>query len=188
MMVMIRTPFVPGAVEWVSKQGDAKARLAVSDRNSSFVYIYDARAGSNEPIISKEVYWKLNFTYIWVIIYSYLNCFSCTCSLKIDSYFMLPKIHLGPVKVMKYNHLFDSVISADAKGIIEYWSPTTLQFPEDKYVSIIVTLYPFGTTLLIAKPISHLLLKHWLCLVPILGCPLRVENVFFTCPHWVSLG
>lgn len=73
---------------------------------------------------------------------------------------MLPKIHLGPVKVMKYNHLFDSVISADAKGIIEYWSPTTLQFPEDKYVSIIVTLYPFGTTLLIAKPISHLLLKH----------------------------
>lgn len=64
MMVMIRTPFVPGAVEWVSKQGDAKARLAVSDRNSSFVYIYDARAGSNEPIISKEVYWKLNFTYI----------------------------------------------------------------------------------------------------------------------------
>ncbi|KAH7510564.1 hypothetical protein FEM48_ZijujUnG0112000 [Ziziphus jujuba var. spinosa] len=99
MMVMIRTSFVPGAVEWVSKQGDAKARLAVSDRNSSFVYIYDARAGSNEPIISKE-------------------------------------IHLGPVKVMKYNHVFDTVISADAKGIIEYWSPSTLQFPEDNSISI----------------------------------------------------
>ena len=55
MMVMIRLSFIPGAVEWVYKQGDAKARVAVSDRNSSYVHIYDARSGSNEPIISKEV-------------------------------------------------------------------------------------------------------------------------------------
>ncbi|KAJ1401785.1 WD40/YVTN repeat-like-containing domain superfamily, partial [Sesbania bispinosa] len=95
MMVMIRLPFVPGAVTWVYKQGDVKARLAISDRNSSFVHIYDARAGSNDPIISKE-------------------------------------IHMGPIKVMKYNHVYDSVISADAKGIIEYWNPTTLQFPENE--------------------------------------------------------
>lgn len=44
------------------------------------------------------------------------------------------QIHLGPVKVMKYNHVFDAVISADAKGIIEYWTPDTLQFPENEYV------------------------------------------------------
>lgn len=55
MMVMIGLQFVPGAVEWVYKQGDVKARLAISDRNSTFVHIYDARAGSNESIISKEV-------------------------------------------------------------------------------------------------------------------------------------
>lgn len=55
MMVMICLPYVPGAIEWVYKQGDVKARIAISDRNSSFVHIYDARAGSNEPIISKEV-------------------------------------------------------------------------------------------------------------------------------------
>lgn len=55
MMVMIRLPYIPGAVDWVYKHGDVKARLAVSDRNSSFVHIYDARAGSNDPIISKEV-------------------------------------------------------------------------------------------------------------------------------------
>lgn len=35
---------------------------------------------------------------------------------------------------MKYNPVFDTVISADEKGIIEYWSPATLQFPEDEYV------------------------------------------------------
>ncbi|XP_008227466.1 PREDICTED: peptidyl-prolyl cis-trans isomerase CYP71 [Prunus mume] len=94
MMVMIRTRFVPGAVDWVYKQGDVKARLAISDRNSSFVHIFDARAGTNEPIISRE-------------------------------------IHLGPVKVMRYNPVFDTVISADQQGIIEYWSPATLEFPED---------------------------------------------------------
>ncbi|KAJ7976100.1 putative Peptidyl-prolyl cis-trans isomerase [Quillaja saponaria] len=95
MMVMIRLPYVPGAMEWVYKQGDVKAMLAVSDRNSSFVHIYDARAGSNEPIISKE-------------------------------------IHLGPIKVMKYNPVFNAVISADTKGIIEYWNPSTLQFPDNE--------------------------------------------------------
>ncbi|KAH9660058.1 peptidyl-prolyl cis-trans isomerase CYP71 [Citrus sinensis] len=95
MMLMIRLPFIPGAVEWVYKQGDVKAGLAISDRNSSFVHIYDARADSNEPLISK-------------------------------------KVHMGPVKVMRYNPVFDTVISADDKGIIEYWSPHTLQFPESE--------------------------------------------------------
>ncbi|KAJ7947957.1 putative Peptidyl-prolyl cis-trans isomerase [Quillaja saponaria] len=95
MMVMIRLPFVPGSIEWVYKQGDVKAMLAISDRNSSFVHIYDAKAGSNEPINSKE-------------------------------------LHLGPIIVMKYNPVFNAVISADTKGIIEYWNPTTLQFPEDE--------------------------------------------------------
>jgi peptidylprolyl isomerase domain and WD repeat-containing protein 1 len=55
MMVMIRLPYIPGAIEWVYNQGDVKASLAISDRNSSFVHIYDARSGSNDPIISKEV-------------------------------------------------------------------------------------------------------------------------------------
>ncbi|KAH8497965.1 hypothetical protein Peur_073227 [Populus x canadensis] len=95
MMAMIHLPYVPGSAEWVYKQGDVKARLAISDRNSLAVHIYDARGGSNEPIISKE-------------------------------------IHLEPVKVMKYNPVFDTVISVDAKGLIEYWSPTTLKFPESE--------------------------------------------------------
>ncbi|CAI8592901.1 unnamed protein product [Vicia faba] len=95
MMVMIRLPYIPGAIEWVYNQGDVKASLAISDRNSSFVHIYDARSGSNDPIISKE-------------------------------------IHSSPIKVMKFNPVYDTVISADAKGFIEYWNPTTLQFPEDE--------------------------------------------------------
>lgn len=93
MMVMIRLPFIPGTIEWVFKQGDVKPKLAISDRNSPDVHIYDARADSSEPIVSN-------------------------------------KIHSGPVTVMKYNHAFDMVISADAKGLIEYWSPATLKFPD----------------------------------------------------------
>ena len=46
------------------------------------------------------------------------------------------QIHFEPVKVMKYNPVFDTVISVDAKGLIEYWSPTTLKFPESEYVRI----------------------------------------------------
>lgn len=41
---------------------------------------------------------------------------------------------MGPVKVMKYNHIYDVVISADAKGVLEYWSPVTLKFPENRCV------------------------------------------------------
>ncbi|XP_039118155.1 peptidyl-prolyl cis-trans isomerase CYP71 [Dioscorea cayenensis subsp. rotundata] len=93
MMVMMRLPFVPGAIEWVYKQGDVKVKLAISERNSSFVHIYDAHAGGNEPIISREI-----------------------C--------------MGPLEMMKYNPVYDTVISADAKGVLEYWCPTTLQFPE----------------------------------------------------------
>jgi len=47
---------------------------------------------------------------------------------------------MGPIKVMKYNPVYDSVLSADAKGIIEYWSSATLQFPENEYVLIFVLL------------------------------------------------
>ncbi|KAK8947181.1 hypothetical protein KSP39_PZI007233 [Platanthera zijinensis] len=94
MMVMLRLPFVPGAIEWVYKQGDVKAKLAISDRHSHFVHVYDAHAGSYEPILSRE-------------------------------------IHMAPLKVMRYNHTYDIVISADVKGVLEYWSPTTLKFPEE---------------------------------------------------------
>ncbi|KAG2329978.1 hypothetical protein Bca52824_001158 [Brassica carinata] len=95
MMAMVRLPYIPGAVEWVYTHGDVKAKLAISDRNSSFVHIYDPRSGSNEPIASKEM-------------------------------------HSYPIKVMKYNPVYDTMISGDIKGLIEYWSPATLQFPEDE--------------------------------------------------------
>ncbi|KAG0602485.1 hypothetical protein M758_10G017100 [Ceratodon purpureus] len=92
MMAMLKLTFHPNAVEWVFKQGDARAKLAISDKASPFVHIFDARSGSNEPVISKH-------------------------------------IHMGPMKVMKYSPALDIVVSADAKALLEYWNPDTLEFP-----------------------------------------------------------
>ncbi|KAK6144231.1 hypothetical protein DH2020_021051 [Rehmannia glutinosa] len=93
MMAMIRLPFVPGCVEWVYKQGDVKAKLAISDRNSSVVHIYDARSGSNESILSREVSSSFNYDV------------KLNCAVAFHDW-------------------------SDDKGIIEYWNPASLQFPE----------------------------------------------------------
>eukprot|EP00250_Pteridium_aquilinum_P011322 c19990_g2_i1 orf=539-2413(-) len=92
MMLMIRLDYIPGAVEWAFKQGDAKATLVVSDQNSTTVYLYDVRSGNNDPYLSKQ-------------------------------------IHMAPVKMIKYNPVHDIVISADAQGVLEYWSPSNMEFP-----------------------------------------------------------
>jgi peptidylprolyl isomerase domain and WD repeat-containing protein 1 len=55
MMVMIRLSFVAGSVEWVYREGDVKPKLAISDRNTPAIHIFDVYSGSNEPIMSKEV-------------------------------------------------------------------------------------------------------------------------------------
>lgn len=91
-MAMIRLPYIPGAVEWVYTHADVKAKLAVSDRNSSFVHIYDPRSGSNEPIASKQVcssffffflilllflvffFQRLTVSYIFVVSDTFVSC------------------------------------------------------------------------------------------------------------------
>ncbi|KAI3909834.1 hypothetical protein MKW92_050637 [Papaver armeniacum] len=94
MIVKMQLPYVPGTIEWVYMEGH-ESRLAISDRKSPRVYMYDTHSSTDHPTIFKE-------------------------------------IHTGPVKVMKYNHSFDTVISADDKGSIEYWCPVKLQFPQDR--------------------------------------------------------
>lgn len=43
------------------------------------------------------------------------------------------QISSAPIRVMKYNAACDVVVSADAKGLIEYWSPNSLEFPSHWY-------------------------------------------------------
>jgi peptidylprolyl isomerase domain and WD repeat-containing protein 1 len=55
MMAMLRLPYTPSAVEWVFKKGEAQVRLAIADKDSADVHIYDAKSGSNDPIETMKV-------------------------------------------------------------------------------------------------------------------------------------
>lgn len=99
MIVMLRLSFTPGHAEWISKRGEAQARLAISDLNSPAIHVYDVRSGSNDPLTS------------------------------------LSSLHRAPVTAMRYIAPFDTVVSADAKGFLEYWSATGYEAPQAPQVS-----------------------------------------------------
>uniref|UniRef100_A0A7S3QTC1 peptidylprolyl isomerase n=1 Tax=Dunaliella tertiolecta TaxID=3047 RepID=A0A7S3QTC1_DUNTE len=118
MIVMIRTPFVPGCVQWIFKRGEARARLAISDFNSGDIYVYDARSGSSEPI-------------------------------------HVHKVHRFPVTAMRYNAPFDTVISTDQKGFLEYWDGTSYEAPSAPTVSFTMKLDTNLFDLAKAKTVAH---------------------------------
>ncbi|CAD7077732.1 unnamed protein product [Hermetia illucens] len=49
MINMIKLDFVPGCAEWIHSPGDAISALAVADKNSPKIYIYDGQ-GTNTPL------------------------------------------------------------------------------------------------------------------------------------------
>lgn len=55
MMAMLRLPYVPGAVAWLYRPEAAVARLAISEKESPRIHIYDAKSGSSDPIHTFEV-------------------------------------------------------------------------------------------------------------------------------------
>ncbi|KAJ8982587.1 hypothetical protein NQ317_005059 [Molorchus minor] len=85
MINMLKVDYIPCTVEWVHGSGDPIQSLAVSDKESNKIYIYDGR--------------------------------STDAALKI-----LEKIHMNPVYLIKYNVKYDTAISIDRKGILEYWT------------------------------------------------------------------
>jgi hypothetical protein len=92
---------------------------------------------------------------------------------------------MGPIKVMKFNPVYDSVISADTKGIIEYWNPATLQFPEDEYVLYLVSYFSSASVSLDNRIIkipylAYTQICQTTCILQILSslitCILQFEN------------
>lgn len=78
---MMKLEYIPGVTEWIHSSGDPIQTLAVSDKESPKIYIYDGR-GDNKPL------------------------------------HILEKIHMNPVRLIKYNTKFDIVISVDKKGML----------------------------------------------------------------------
>lgn len=95
MMFMIRLPFTPGgALCWCYRNDDAKQSLAVADKDTGRVLVYDVASGSNTPVLTVEC-------------------------------------HRAPVCALRYNIRYNTVVSADRRGVIEYWRPADGSFPSE---------------------------------------------------------
>ncbi|KAG2172730.1 hypothetical protein INT43_000077 [Umbelopsis isabellina] len=86
MINMIKFEYVPRSVCWIHQRGQAQALVAVSDKDSSDIHIYDGR-GDGKPIHT------------------------------------ISKLHSQSVNLMTFNARFNTVISSDISGMIEYWEP-----------------------------------------------------------------
>lgn len=87
MINMLKLGFEPHACCWVHKRGEAQGLLAVSEKSTGVIRLYDGR-GNGEPLET------------------------------------IDKLHRAPVHVIAYNDRYDTVISADENGFLEYWKPT----------------------------------------------------------------
>ncbi|EMD39875.1 hypothetical protein CERSUDRAFT_112125 [Gelatoporia subvermispora B] len=87
MINMIKLGYTPHACCWVHRRGQAQGLLAVSEKNTGTIRLYDGR-GNDQPLET------------------------------------IDKLHRFPVHIMTYSDRYDTVISADEGGFIEYWQPT----------------------------------------------------------------
>ncbi|XP_004924238.1 peptidylprolyl isomerase domain and WD repeat-containing protein 1 isoform X1 [Bombyx mori] len=86
MINMISIDFEPYRVEWVHSAGDPISALAVSDRNTNKIHVYDGTQASGTPLHTFET------------------------------------LHQTAVAVIKYNPVFETAVSVDKAGIVEYWT------------------------------------------------------------------
>ncbi|XP_014103571.1 peptidylprolyl isomerase domain and WD repeat-containing protein 1 [Bactrocera oleae] len=95
MINIIKLGFTPLCTEWIHSSGDAVHTLAVSDKDSNKIVIYDGQGNG-------------------------------------DVLKILEKLHSSPVVAMCYNLPFETVISVDKNGILEYWqnSKHDYKFPQ----------------------------------------------------------
>ncbi|TIB12854.1 hypothetical protein E3P93_02169 [Wallemia ichthyophaga] len=86
MINMFSLDFPPSTCAWIHSPSQGGSVLAISDKNSSAMHLFDGR-GDGKP------------------------------------FHTLTSIHNKPVNIIKYSDRYDTVISADIGGMIEYWSP-----------------------------------------------------------------
>jgi peptidylprolyl isomerase domain and WD repeat-containing protein 1 len=86
MVSWIKTSFIPAAAEFISPPGSSRCLLAVADRQSSTIYVFNTLKPADTPPLAR-----------------------------ID-------VHRARVVLIRYNAPLDAVVSADAKGLLEYWS------------------------------------------------------------------
>ncbi|EPE04786.1 cyclophilin-type peptidyl-prolyl cis-trans isomerase [Ophiostoma piceae UAMH 11346] len=100
LLSLITLDFVPRAICWVHRRGASLPLLAVADKDSAAIHIFDGRgeaslppSASDTPAVLKPIH-------------------------------TIAAMHRSPVLLLAYNDAYDCVVSADAGGMIEYWKPS----------------------------------------------------------------
>ncbi|KAG9315709.1 hypothetical protein JVU11DRAFT_3356 [Chiua virens] len=102
MINMLKLGFVPHACCWVHRRGQAQGLLAVSEQNTGIIRIYDGR-GDDKPLVSID---KLHRSPVHLMAVG------------------LDLLNLVRVfKNLQYSDRYDTVISADENGFVEFWQP-----------------------------------------------------------------
>ena len=91
MCNMINLDFRPNLCQWIFKSGDAINAIAVTEKDTNQIFIFDGK-GTKDPLK------------------------------------VLDSIHRKPVSALTYNVAYETVISADISGMVEYWKG-----PKDLY-------------------------------------------------------
>ncbi|XP_047996891.1 peptidylprolyl isomerase domain and WD repeat-containing protein 1 [Leguminivora glycinivorella] len=86
MINMITVEFEPYRVEWVHSAGDPISALAVSEKGSNKIHIFDGTQAAGTPLHTFET------------------------------------LHQSTVATIKYNPVFETAVSVDKAGIVEYWT------------------------------------------------------------------
>ncbi|XP_060805689.1 peptidylprolyl isomerase domain and WD repeat-containing protein 1 [Amyelois transitella] len=98
MINMISIEFEPHCTEWVHSAGDPISALAVSERNSNKIHIFDGTQVSGTPMHTFEM------------------------------------LHQSTVATIKYNQVYETAVSVDKAGIVEYWTGPKHEYKFPKVV------------------------------------------------------
>ncbi|XP_075981661.1 peptidylprolyl isomerase domain and WD repeat-containing protein 1 [Anticarsia gemmatalis] len=99
MINMITIEFEPYCVEWVHSAGDPISALAVSEKNSNKIHVFDGTQTSGTPLHTFET------------------------------------LHQSTVATIKYNPVFETAVSVDKAGIVEYWTGAKHEFKFPRIVN-----------------------------------------------------
>ncbi|XP_063830865.1 peptidylprolyl isomerase domain and WD repeat-containing protein 1 [Ostrinia nubilalis] len=99
MINMITIDFEPYCTEWVHSAGDPISALAVSEKGSNRIHIFDGTQASGAPLHTFET------------------------------------LHQSTVATIKYNSVFETAVSVDKAGIVEYWTGPRHEFKFPKNVN-----------------------------------------------------
>lgn len=124
---MIKLDFVPLCAEWIYSAGDAISAVAVSSQESNKIYIYDGQ-GTNTPL---HIFEKLHTKPVVIMKVSHIISKK---SIKI-LIILLRKQNKKIIYFLQYNSVFETCISVDRAGILEYWTGPKMEYKFPKCIS-----------------------------------------------------